>query len=213
MALNKLKFNSFNVTPSASTAIRFNSSANGFETASAGGSLVKIASSTASSSASVSFTSGIDSTYKEYLFLFNKIHPASASILSFNMSADSGSNYNVVKTTTYFYAQHGEDGSGASLAYDSGSDAAQSTGYIRLAESVGTDNDQSTSGYLHLFEPSSTTFVKHFISVFNCLNASDQCITTYSGGYANTTSAIDAVDFKMGSGNMDAGTITMYGVT
>ena len=213
MALNKLKFNSLNVTPAAGEAIRFNSSANGLETASAGGSLVKIAATTASSSSSVSFTSGIDSTYKEYIFTFNNIHPASdGQQFFFNMSADGGSNFNVTKTTTYYYIQHAEAGGSEAFAYDDGSDVAQSTGYARIAEAIGGDNDQSTSGYLHLFEPSSTTFSKHYITAFNCVNASDQIITTHSGGYGNTTSAINAVDFKVNSGNIDAGTITMYGV-
>jgi hypothetical protein len=213
MALNKLKFNSINVTPAASEAIRFNSSANGLETASAGGSLVKIASTTASSSSSISFTSGLTSTHKEYLFLFNNIHPASdGQQFFFNMSADSGSNYNVTKTNTYFYIQHAEAGGSEAFAYDDGSDVAQSTGYARIAESIGNDNDQSTSGFLRLFEPSSTTFVKHFMTGFNVVNASDQILTTYSGGYANTTSAINAIDFKVNSGNIESGTITMYGV-
>ena len=213
MALNKLKFNSLNVTPAASEAIRFNSSANGLETASAGGSLVKIASTTASSSSSISFTSGLTSTHKEYLFLFNNIHPASdGQQFFFNMSADSGSNYNVTKTTSYFYIQHAEAGGSEAFDYDTGSDIAQSTGYARIAESIGNDNDQSTSGFLHLFEPSSTTFVKHFMTGFNVVNASDQILTTYSGGYANTTSAINAIDFKVNSGNIDSGTIDMYGV-
>ena len=213
MALNKLKFNSLNVTPAASEAIRFNSSANGLETASAGGNLIKIASTTASSSSSISFTSGLTSTHKEYIFMFNNIHPASdGQQFFFNMSADSGSNYNVTKTTSYFYIQHAEAGGSEAFAYDTGSDIAQSTGYARIAESIGNDNDQSTSGFLHLFEPSSTTFVKHFMTGFNVVNASDQILTTYSGGYANTTSAINAIDFKVNSGNIDSGTITMYGV-
>ena len=130
MALTKLKFNSLNVTPSASQGIRFNSSANGLETASAGGSLVKIASSTASSSSSVSFTSGIDSTYKEYLFVFNNIHPqTSDKMFTFNLSADGGSNYNVTKTSSYFRAVHDEEDSYTALSYETNRDLAQSTDY------------------------------------------------------------------------------------
>lgn len=188
-------------------AIRYNNNY-----ANAGG-LIALSTQTASSSASVSFTSGIDSTYSEYLFIFNNIHPATdGTPLLFNFSTDGGSNYNVTKTTTYFYAQHSEAGTGASLAYDTGSDVAQSTGYARIAESTGADNDQGSSGYLHLFEPSSTTFVKHFISNFNCYQSGDYTIASYSAGYGNTTSAIDAIDFKMSSGNIDAGTIQMFGV-
>ena len=178
------------------------------------GNLKFISRSTASSSSSLSFTSGLTSTYKEYIFMFNNIHPASdGQQFFFNMSSDGGSNYNVTKTTTYFYIQHAEAGGSEALGYDNGSDVSQSTGYARLAESIGNDNDQSTSGYLHLFEPSNTTFVKHFLTAFNVVNASDQILTTYSGGYANTTSAINAIDFKVNSGNIDSGTITMYGVS
>ena len=151
MALNKLPFGSFNVTAAASTAIRFNSDADGFETASAGGSLVKIASSTASSSASVSFTSGIDSTYKEYIFILNNIHPATdGAEFGFNLSIDGGSNYNVAKTSAPFMALHSEDASEASLAYEGGIQTAQATGTQYLLENLGNDNDQSLSGVLHL---------------------------------------------------------------
>ena len=213
MALNKLPFGSFNVTPSASTAIRFNSDADGFETASAGGSLVKIASTTASSSASVSFTSGIDSTYKEYIFFFNNIHPATNDTsFMVNFSIDGGSNYNVTKTTTLFQAYHGEDDGGAVLAYQTGLDLAQGTGDQYIIAQIGNGNDESGSGTFHLFDPSNTTFVKHFIARGNRLvNAytSDYLVA----GYGNTTSAINAVRFNMTSGNIDAGTITMYGVS
>ena len=219
MALNKLKFNSINVTPAASEAIRFNSSANGLETASAGGNLVKIASTTASSSSSVSFTSGIDSTYKEYIFFFNNIHPATDNVaFEFNLSSDGGSNYNITKTTSFFKAYHNEADSGNHLGYASGADLAQSTSYQHLIssdanEGIGNDNDQNGVGYLHLFDPSNTTFVKHFISTVQFNQHNDYSINNYIAGYANTTSAINAIDFKMSSGNIDSGTITMYGVT
>jgi len=219
MALNKLKFNSINVTPAASEAIRFNSSANGLETTSSfGGSLVKIATTTASSSSSISFTSGLTSTHKEYIFIFNNIHPATDSAgLQFNFSVDGGSNYNVTKTSTHFRAYHAEDGSGQTLAYTNWNDLAQGTGYQNLTgalynEGVGSDNDQSTSGFLHIFEPSSTTFTKHFLANFQYAASNDYTENSYTGGYGNTTSAVNAIDFKMSSGNIDAGTITMYGV-
>ena len=214
MALNKLKFNSINVTPAASEAIRFNSGANGLETASAGGGLVKIASTTASSSASVSFTSGIDSTYKEYIFLFNNIHPATDSAnLQFQGSINGGSSYGVNITSTYFQAQHAEDASEAALEYDGGQDLAQSTNFQTiLAKEPGNGNDESVSGFMHLFDPSNTTFVKHFIARGNCQDAQPMSRDGFAAGYFNTTSAINAVQFKMSSGNMDAGTITMYGI-
>ena len=212
MALNKLKFNSINVTPAASEAIRFNSSANGLETASAGGALVKISSSTASSSATVSFTSGIDSTYKEYIFLFNNIHPATdGANIQFQGSTDGGSNYNTTITSSYFQAQ--ANASETALEYDGGQDLAQSTNFQTiLAKEPGNGNDESVSGILHLFDPSNTTFVKHFLSVGNCQDTEAMSRQGFTGGYFNTTSAINAVQFKMSSGNMDAGTIAMYGV-
>ena len=213
MALNKLKFNSLNVTPAASEAIRFNSSANGLETASAGGNLVKIASTTASSSSSVSFTSGIDSTYKVYIFILNNIHPATDSAeFGFNLSADGGSNYNVVKTSSPIMALHSEDNSEATFAFEGGIQLAQATGTQYLLENLGNDNDQSLSGILYLFDPSNTTFVKHFMYVGNASKSNNQSINFFIGGYGNTTSAVNAIEFKADSGNVDSGTITMYGV-
>jgi len=165
---------------------------------------------TASSSASISFTSNIDSTYPIYVFKFFNIHPASTAYFQFNLSSDGGSNYNVTKTTTLFQAYHDEADSSTSLGYNTGQDLAQSTSSQYLNE-VTTSNDDSGSGSLVLFNPSSTTFVKHFIADNNGV---------YSGysnrrlvaGYANTTSAIDAIQFTMSSGNIDAGTIKLYGI-
>lgn len=182
------------------------------------GNLILIKTQTASSSASISFVDGassvvLDNTYKEYIFYFNNIHPASdAVILGFNLSIDGGSNYNVVKTTTQFRAEHDEGGSSGTLVYRTANDLAQSTAYQRLGDDTGNDNDQSCSGYLHLFDPSSTTFVKHFVSANMEYNSANRATNCYAAGYANTTSAIDAVDFKMSSGNIDAGTISLYGV-
>ena len=219
MALNKLTFGSFNVTPSASTAIRFNSDADGFETASAGGSLVKISTSTASSSSTVSITSGLTSTYKEYIFTFNNIHPsANATNFTFNLSADTGSNYNVTKTTTHFQAYHKPtNDSDYGFEYAGSNDLAQGTGGQILAQNVSDDNDGSMSGYLHLFDPSNTAFVKHFISAISYEQKSGggavYQVNSYIAGYGNTTSAVDAVQFSMSSGNLDSGSISLYGVT
>ena len=176
------------------------------------GNLKLITTSTASSSATISFTSGIDSTYKEYLFIFNSIHAASNEYLTFNLSADSGSNYNVTKTTTMFNAYHNEGDSGAGIQYRTDDDLAQSTDFQRLrAGRLGTGNDECFAGTLRLFNPSSTTFVKHFIAeVSNLENAYEG--HTFIAGYGNTTSAVDAIQFKMSSGNIDAGTIQMFGV-
>ena len=181
------------------------------------GNLIFISKQTASSSSSVSFTSGIDSTYKEYIFYFNNIHPATNSVqFNFNLSTDNGSNYNVVRTTTFFYAYHNEDDSGTALSYGGNNDLAQALGgsqtFGELAWNQGSDADQSVSGYLHLFEPSSTTFVKHFISNCNNYSNSDYSVNDYIAGYGNTTSAVDAVDFAISSGTIDSGVIKMYGL-
>jgi len=179
-----------------------------------GGGLNLISTQTASSSATISFTSGIDSTYKEYIFKFINIHPGHSSYTDFlfNMSADSGSNYNVTKTTTYFSAISFENGSYADIEYSTALDTAQGTGFQTLTDNTGNDNDQCLSGTLHLFDPSSTTFVKHFKSRIS--NAENQsAIDTFVAGYGNTTSAIDAIQFKFLAGNIDSGTIKLYGVT
>ena len=182
-------------------------------TAVSGGSLNLISTETASSNSAVSFTSGIDSTYKEYIFKFINIHPASAAVFTFNGSADSGSNYNVTKTTTHFRAYHNEGGSDTDLTYDAGSDLAQSTDFLNLGHAIKPDADASGAGYLHLFEPSSTTFVKHFIAQFSVLQNSDYNMNSYIAGYFNSTSAIDAIQFKMSTGNIDSGVIKLYGVS
>ena len=214
MALNKLKFNSLNVTPVANQAVRFNSSANGLETASAGGSLVKISSSTISSGTStVSITSGIDSTYKEYFFTFNNLHLSNDNAQpAINFSVDGGSNYNVTKTSSNFSASHNEGGSATLLGYNGSWDLAQGTGVQYLTTGTGSDNDQSASGYLRLFDPSNTTFIKHFIAGMSSSNSGNYAFNIFIGGYANTTSAINAVQFSVSAGTLDAGTITMYGV-
>ena len=183
------------------------------------GNLVFISRSTASSSASVSITSGIDSTYKEYIFYFNNIHPSTnGQNFTFNMSADSGSNYNVTKTTTVFNAYNYEPNSNDGFAYITNVDLAQSTAYQPLMSfgDLNNSNDGGLSGYLHLFEPSSSVFVKHFIArtigVGGADGANQYANNDHIAGYGNTTSSIDALDFKMASGNIDSGTIDMYGV-
>ena len=183
------------------------------------GNLILIKTQTASSSASISFVDGassvvLDNTYKEYIFYFNNIHPATNSAnLQFQASTNTGSSYGIAITSSYFQAQHAEDDSEAALEYDGGQDLAQSTNFQTiLGKEVGNGNDNSTSGFMHLFDPSNTTFVKHFISRGNCLDAGPMTRDGYAAGYVNTTSAIDAIQFKMSSGNMDAGTISLYGV-
>ena len=177
------------------------------------GKLILLSTQTASASASISFTSGIDSTYKEYIFKFIDIHPSvDQAAFQFNMSADSGSNYNVTKTSSMFRAYHNEADNSTALAYHPQQDLAQGTGFQTIGYGIGTDNDQSLSGELHLFEPSSTTFVKHFMATCNLYEAGDFSQQQFLGGYGNTTSAVDAIQFKMDSGNIDDGIIKMYGV-
>ena len=179
----------------------------------AGGSMTFISKQTASSSASIEFTSGIDSTYKEYVFYFVNIHGGSDDEnLQFNLSTDSGSNYNVTKTTTLFRADHAESGAGEDLSYDGGRDMAQGTGNANLAYRIGADNDQSCSGIFHLFNPSSSVFVKHFISEFNVNMSTDKALKVFVAGYGNTQSPINAIKFQMSSGNIDSGQILLFGV-
>ena len=175
---------------------------------------ILLSTATASASSSISFTSGIDSTYDIYKFEFTNIHPATDSVyLLMNFSTDGGSNYNVTKTTTVFIGFHREDNSTAVLQYQTSDDLAQSTGYQRMTVLIGNGNDESSSGSMYLFNPSSTTFVKHFISETNDYERNNASSNTRVAGYGNTTSAINAVDFKMSSGNMDSGTIKMYGIS
>ena len=214
MAISKANFNSFNVTPSASKFITFNSSNNGLAADDVGGNLKLLSTQTASSSATISFTSGIDSTYKEYMFKFINIHPeTNTTKLQINASADTGSNYNVTKTTTYFQAYHTESDSATALQYYANRDLAQSTSAQQLKD-IGNTSDDSAAGMLHLFNPSSTTFVKHFFSTFTgpTGESTQNLHNSFVGGYFNTTSAIDAIQFSMSSGNIDSGVIKMYGV-
>ena len=179
-----------------------------------GGALNLISTQTASSSSTISFTSGIDSTYDEYVFRFYDIHPATNSVNFYvNFSIDSGSNYNVAKTTTWFYAYHNESGDTSSLEYNTGLDLAQGTGNQPIMENIGNDNDQSSSGFLTLYNPSSTTFVKHFTAQTADIIHADYTENTFIAGYCNTTSAINAVQFVMESGNIDSGTIKLYGIS
>jgi hypothetical protein len=179
------------------------------------GSPVLLATSTASGSASISFTTGIDSTYDIYKFEFINIHPSALANLEFNATTD-GSNWNVVKTSTAFYVEHEEDGGSGAIGY-SGIDEAQATGFQQLTSgsNPSIDNDACIVGNLQIFNPSNTTFVKHFISRTTFYGENDADRSSNSGhvaGYFNTTSALTGFQFKMRSGNLDAGTIKMYGI-
>ncbi len=184
-----------------------------FDNAASPATLVLLSTQTASNSATISFTTGLDSTYDEYIFKFIDIHPRTDDAsFQFNMSTDSGSNYNVTKTTTYFFTYHDEADANTTLTYDTAEDLAQSTAFQRLCSPIGNGSDESASGMLTLFNPSSTTYVKHFISNFNNLRKVVVFFyTNHVAGYGNTTSAVNAVRFQMSSGNFD-GTIKLYGV-
>tara|TARA_R100000234_G_scaffold95283_1_gene63588 strand:+ start:229 stop:801 length:573 start_codon:yes stop_codon:yes gene_type:complete len=178
-----------------------------------GSSLVLLSTTTASSSATVDITSNIDSTYKEYIIKFINIHPATdGANLGVQFNASGGSGFNETLTTTIFRAYHQEDGGAASLDYVTGDDIAQGTGYMRLGQ-AGGDNDQHVSGTLHLFDPSSTTFVKHFIARTVEAHGANIAADVPVAGYINTTSAIDEVSFKFHSGDIDSGTFKLYGVS
>ena len=213
MALSKVNFNSMNVTPAASKAIKFNSSNNGLETGDLGGSLVLLSTVTASSSSTISFTSNIDSTYKEYIFKFIDIHPASEyGFFQFQADTGTNTNYNQTITSTSFTSTHSENDSEALINYQTGSDQAQGTAFQHLSDQLEADNDSCLCGTLHVFDPSNTTFVKHFMSLTQFHQADPSSRQYYVAGYFNTTTALTRFQFKMHSGNIDAGTIKLYGV-
>ena len=204
MALNFCNNNSLSAITSIPAAI-------------SGGSSNLISTQTASSSSNLSFTSGIDSTYKEYIFKYINCHPSvNIPMWTFQGSTNAGSSFGVTITSSNFNAYHAENDSEATLSYSTGGDLAQSTNYQRLLTEVNFSNDGSVSGTLHLFEPSSTTFVKHFIATSQGMfgpTSNAYSWNQYVAGYFNTTSAIDAIDFKFSSGNIDSGVIKLYGVS
>ena len=182
-----------------------------------GGSMVFIKKLTASSSSTLSFVNGtsdvvLDSTYKEYLFTFNNVHPVDNSVQFLVNFRDGGTDYDATKTTTFFNAEHAEAGSTTGVSYITAQDLAQGTGFQPLTVDTGNRSDESVSGYLHFFNPSSTTFVKHFIARTNNYVSNNYSEDSFIAGYCNTTTAIDGVQFKFASGNIDAGTITLYGI-
>ena len=180
------------------------------------GSMVFIKKLTASSSANLSFVNGssdvvLDSTYKEYFFTFKNIHPATDTADLFVKFRDGSTAYDATITTTVFRAYHTEAGS-STLEYEASEDVAQGTSRQGIAYNIGADNDQGVSGYLHLFNPSSTTFAKHFICRMQNAHGSDLALDNFVAGYCNVTAAIDAVQFVMDTGNIDAGDISLYGI-
>ena len=219
MALSKLTYNSLNVTAVANKGIGFDSGADDLSTDFAGGSMVFIKKLTSDGSDDdLSFVDGtsdvvLDSTYKEYLFIYSNIHPETDQVaFSFQGNAAGGSGYNETITSSYITAYHNEAGTSAALEYTDANDQAQGTAFQALLHNLGNDNDQCCSGYLRLFNPSSTTFAKHFIASSNQTQYQDINFTHYVAGYFNTTSAIDEIQFKMSSDEIQGGTISLYGI-
>jgi len=170
--------------------------------------LILISTQTASNSANISFT-GINGTYDVYEFHFINIQAKAGTLFTFNFSTDGGSNYNVTKTSSTFLAYHTETDSLASLDYNANWDLAQGTGFQPISQDY-SDADNNMGGTLQLFNPSSTTYVKHWISNVNTLY-DIYSENIFTAGYGNTTSAINAIRFQMSGANFD-GTIKMYGV-
>ena len=200
MALNFANNNSLSAITSLPTAIST-------------GSITLLQTQTASSSSGVSFTTNIDSTYKKYEIHFTDVHGSNDDEnLQFNMTTD-GSNWNVTKTTTYFVAYFNEAGNDTALTYEAGRDLAQGTGFQNLNDRLGTDNDQCVAGVFELYNPSSTTFVKHYLCRSSAYQAPDYNKQAFSAGYGNTTSAVTGIQFKMSAGTIDIGTFKLYGIS
>ena len=199
------------------SAIKYNFNLPTGTTNESGNSLELIKTLTASSSANLTFVNGasdvvLDATYKTYLFKFINIHPQTDNAGFTVNFRDGGSNYDATKTTTYFYSVHTEDNSEAALGYNPNIDVHQGTGVATLATGMGSDNDQGTSGEMTLYDPSSTTFVKHFSSIVNSCERENNSNQVFASGYCNVTAAIDGVQFAASSGNIDLGTIKLYGI-
>tara|TARA_R100000963_G_C4586951_1_gene65640 strand:- start:50 stop:667 length:618 start_codon:yes stop_codon:yes gene_type:complete len=183
-----------------------------------GGSMTFIKKLTASSSSDLSFVDGtddvvLDDTYKEYMFTFKDLHPSEeVSGIEFQANTAGGSGYNETITSTYFRPTHNEDGTGGALAYQASQDEAQGTGFQNIGQAIGIDNDQSAAGYLHIFNPASNDFVKHFIAKTNNYHNLDHTRCVYTAGYFNINAAIDEFQFKFPNGNIDSGDICLYGI-
>ena len=216
MALTKYNYNSFDLTTAASKGLAFNSSANGFETSSAGAMTLIHTRANVVDNSNVAFVQGSDgvdfSTYPVYIFKFMNIH-ASINNTNFMVSfRDGGSDYDATVHTTMFSSRHNEADSDAAIGYETSQDETNSNGTVKLSVGVGTGSDESTSGELLLFNPSSTTFAKHFLSVMPVVHHAEYSYNWYKSGYINTTAAIDAVRFTMNSGAIGDGTIKLYGI-
>ena len=224
MALTKFNFNSFDLTTVASSGLAFNSSANGF-TADGGGAMTLIKTLTASDDSTISFVHGssdvvLDSTYPVYLFKLINVHPSSGNATGEVNFRDGGSAYDATKTTTFFRTSHRDNdtevvfGTNGSSLHSGGGSLGQDTGTQQWSGGIGGgagQDEHSGSGYVYLFNPSSTTFVKHFMIESQIYSAA-QSEQSFAAGYCNTTAAIDGVQFSFSSGNIGAGTFKLYGI-
>ena len=179
-----------------------------------GGGMTLISEQTASSSSTISFTSGIDSTYDSYVFKFYNIHPATNTAkLTFQGDTGTNTSYNQTITSTFFTSQHKEDGSGGGLGYESSHDQAQGSAFQDITNGIGNLNDENMNGELTIFSPSSDTFVKHFISTVQSNYNLEWSMNSYMAGYFNLTTPLTRFQFKMSSGNIDSGVIKLYGIS
>ena len=217
MALTKFNYNSFDLTTAASTGLAFNSSANGFET-STSGSMTLIKTLTASSSSTLSFLNGsdsvvFDSTYPVYLFKYINVHPATnAATFTFQVDTGTNTSYNTTVTSSSFLSQHDEGDSATSLAYNGAKDQAQGTSFQVLSNEIGNGNDECGNGEIYFFNPSSSTFIKNWLARALSYQSDDYIQDRFFAGYFKTTTALTRVQFKMSSGNIDSGTIKLYGI-
>ena len=177
------------------------------------GTMTLISTQTASNSATISFTSGIDSTYKEYMFKFINVHPVTNSTMfSFQVDTGTNTNYNQSITSTLFNGAHAEADTEVIFSYQTTMDQAAGTAFQKLANNIGNENDECVSGALHLYDPSNTSFVKHFVARMAEVHNENYIFDTHTAGYINTTTAITRAQFKFESGNIDSGTFKLYGI-
>ena len=211
MAISKVNYNSLNVTPTASKFLMWDSDADALQASDVGGSLKLISTQTASHSSTITFSSGIDSTYKEYIVKWINVHPNSNDQQLTVNFRDGSTAYDATKTSTAFRVGHAEDDSGTELGYQNGQDLAQSTS-AQSIHYTGNANEATSSGTLHLFDPSNTTFMKHYILI-NSADRNGQCEQQYISGYCNVTAAIDGIQFGTNTSTIGSGTFKLYGVS
>ena len=159
-----------------------------------------------------SLATGFSSTYKEYIFKLIDIHPVNDNVsYLFGVDTSGNTNYNQPITSSAFEAYHNEADDATGLAYNTGFDVAQGTSGQEIFEDQGNDNDQCACGILHIFDPTNTTFVKHFTIRSRNTQHANYTSDAFVAGYINTTTALDKITFYFASGNQ-AGTIKMYGI-